>query len=197
MELYITWSACLQVCLLCCTNVFSSEQGNHKSDAKQFQCYTKIVCSKVMEWTNSENVYWLTYFKFTPLHKGWLSASTLYIMLLTDAALEDRWLYTVAYPSQPNSHMHTLVHYIHTQGLLQDLPHYLSFQKWDTIHSCAIHWETTMPANEPFNLRMREWRDSEYLELSGIVKVPETMASGCSPNGVVKKQSLYRRHPKA
>ena len=44
---------------------------------------------------------------------------------------------------------------------------------------------------------MREWRDSVYRELSGITKEPLTMANGCSPNGVVKKHSLYSRHPRA
>ena len=45
--------------------------------------------------------------------------------------------------------------------------------------------------------RIREWRDSVYLELSGITKEPLTMAKGCSPNGVVKKHNLYSRHPRA
>ena len=44
---------------------------------------------------------------------------------------------------------------------------------------------------------MRECRGSEYFEFSGIENVPETMARGCSPNGVVKKHNLYSRQPRA
>lgn len=35
------------------------------------------------------------------------------------------------------------------------------------------------------------------LELFGIVKFPDCMASVLSPNGNVKKQSLYNKHPNA
>ena len=38
---------------------------------------------------------------------------------------------------------------------------------------------------------------SEYLELSGKEKFPFCMASVLSPKGRLKKQSLYRRQPKA
>ena len=47
------------------------------------------------------------------------------------------------------------------------------------------------------SLRMSECRSSEYVELSGIVKEPLTIASGCSPKGVVKKHSLYNIQPSA
>ena len=44
---------------------------------------------------------------------------------------------------------------------------------------------------------MSECRSSEYVESSGIVKEPLTIARGCSPKGVVKKQSLYNIQPSA
>jgi hypothetical protein len=46
-------------------------------------------------------------------------------------------------------------------------------------------------------LRMSLWSWSEYVELSGMVNCPLTMAKACSPNGVLKKHSLYSKHPRA
>ena len=40
-------------------------------------------------------------------------------------------------------------------------------------------------------------RTNPNLELFGIVKFPDCMASVLSPNGNVKKQSLYNKHPNA
>lgn len=36
-----------------------------------------------------------------------------------------------------------------------------------------------------------------YVDVEGIVNCPEAIASALSPNGVVKKQSLYNRQPRA
>ena len=47
------------------------------------------------------------------------------------------------------------------------------------------------------NLRIRECRDSEYFELSGMKNLPETIAKGDSPNGVVKKHNLNSKQPRA
>lgn len=44
---------------------------------------------------------------------------------------------------------------------------------------------------------IRQCMSLEYLELSGIVKFPSQIATWLSPNGSVKKQSLYNKHPSA
>ena len=46
-------------------------------------------------------------------------------------------------------------------------------------------------------LRMRECSSLEKVEDSGMVKLALTMAKGFSPNGAVKKHTLYRKQPKA
>lgn len=47
------------------------------------------------------------------------------------------------------------------------------------------------------NLLIKECNLRENLELSGTIKVPSHMATWLSPNGSVKKHSLYNKHPSA
>lgn len=47
------------------------------------------------------------------------------------------------------------------------------------------------------NLLIKECNLKENLELSGTIKVPSHMATWLSPNGSVKKHSLYNKHPSA
>lgn len=47
------------------------------------------------------------------------------------------------------------------------------------------------------NLLIKECSLKENLELSGTIKVPSHMATWLSPNGSVKKHSLYNKHPSA
>lgn len=47
------------------------------------------------------------------------------------------------------------------------------------------------------DLLIKECNLKENLELSGTIKVPSHMATWLSPNGSVKKHSLYNKHPSA
>lgn len=47
------------------------------------------------------------------------------------------------------------------------------------------------------NLRISATSSGEYLQFSGMLNLPLCIARALSPNGSVKKHSLYSRQPRA